>query len=88
MIVVRDQKGYDAILTIGFNLIVGCCCCFSDGTLNPAGVRFGSAEIYNIGEESCFSVEEIEWQYTVMVAGQLFVRTEPLIRLVHAFFPL
>ena len=26
--------------------------CFlpSDGTLNPSGVRFGSAEIYNIGE--------------------------------------
>ena len=51
---VRDQKGYDAILTISLNLIVGCCCCFSDGTLNPAGVRFGSAEIYNIGEESWF----------------------------------
>ena len=24
--------------------------CYSDGTLNPSGVRFGSAEIYNIGE--------------------------------------
>ena len=24
-------------------------CSFSDGTLNPSGVRFGSAEIYNIG---------------------------------------
>ena len=23
---------------------------FSDGTLNPSGVRFGSAEIYNIGK--------------------------------------
>ena len=23
--------------------------CCSDGTLNPSGVRFGSAEIYNIG---------------------------------------
>ena len=86
MIVVRDQKGYDAILTIGFNLIVGCCCCFSDGTLNPAGVRFGSAEIYNIGEESCFFSRGN--RMAVMVAGQLFVRTEPLIRLVHAFFPL
>ncbi|XP_027056296.1 acetoacetyl-CoA synthetase-like, partial [Pocillopora damicornis] len=49
-------SGYDAILTIGFNLIVGCCCCFSDGTLNPAGVRFGSAEIYNIVER----FEEVE----------------------------
>lgn len=26
------------------------CIVFSDGTLNPNGVRFGSAEIYNIGE--------------------------------------
>ena len=32
----------------------------SDGTLNPNGVRFGSSEIYNIGEHSlsrhCFQV--------------------------------
>ena len=25
----------------------------SDGTLNPNGVRFGSSEIYNIGEPAC-----------------------------------
>lgn len=25
------------------------CLIFSDGTLNPNGVRFGSSEIYNIG---------------------------------------
>ena len=40
-------------LTMNTDLIVACCC-FSDGTLNPAGVRFGSAEIYNIGKNSCF----------------------------------
>lgn len=27
----------------------------SDGTLNPNGVRFGSSEIYNIGEHFPFS---------------------------------
>jgi len=26
------------------------CCSASDGTLNPGGVRFGSAEIYHIGQ--------------------------------------
>ena len=29
------------------------CFAFSDGTLNPNGVRFGSAEIYNAGNCSC-----------------------------------
>ena len=27
-----------------------CYMCYSDGTLNPNGVRFGSSEIYNIVE--------------------------------------
>ena len=27
------------------------CSLCSDGTLNPSGVRFGSAEIYNIGKK-------------------------------------
>ena len=31
--------------TLGFTMLGR-----SDGTLNPNGVRFGSAEIYNIGE--------------------------------------
>ena len=26
----------------------------SDGTLNPSGVRFGSAEIYAIGNSTCY----------------------------------
>ena len=38
----------------------------SDGTLNPNGVRFGSAEIYNIVEPYI----EIEDRYTKM--GEIF----------------
>ena len=33
---------------------------YSDGTLNPNGVRFGSAEIYNIGKKSH---TQIFWQF-------------------------
>ena len=35
------------------------CTVSSDGVLNPAGVRFGSAEIYNIGELLCEALCEV-----------------------------
>ena len=44
------------IVMLGRRYSSSCCICFefilffSDGTLNPSGVRFGSAEIYNISK--------------------------------------
>lgn len=38
-------------------------CVASDGTLNPAGVRFGSADIYNIGNGG------VQWCVCVLVEG-------------------
>ena len=36
-------------LSLCIRFLVSMYVCCSDGTLNPSGVRFGSAEIYNIG---------------------------------------
>ena len=48
----------------------------SDGTLNPSGVRFGSAEIYNIGKKiahaTCIAASKLYESIATMFLLTLF----------------
>ncbi len=48
-----DEGGFQYYCPINYNYTL-IRSSYSDGTLNPAGVRFGSAEIYNISECNFF----------------------------------